>query len=89
VYPYGADARRAFSVNARAGYVQTIAGALTQMSSYDGVALDGSGNIDVANDNGTDTVTVYTAGSNGDVAPIRSIMGTSTQPNGPGGIAIR
>ncbi len=54
------------------------------MSLSDGIALDGSGNIYVANDNGTNTVTVYAAASNGNVAPIRSIMGTSTQLNGPG-----
>jgi len=57
-----------------------------------GIALDSSANIYVTNDGssigGTDSITVYSAGSSGNAAPIATITGFSTGLGEPQGIAI-
>jgi sugar lactone lactonase YvrE len=50
------------------------------------VAVDGSGNIYVANIAGS--ITVFAAGATGNVAPLRTITGAATGLNGPGGITL-
>ena len=57
--------------------IATISGAATDMSNPLGVAVDSSGNIYVAQNSGN-AITVYAAGSNGNVAPIRTITGSKT-----------
>ena len=84
VYPTGSNGQTAPSA--------VIAGSTTGLDVPTGVALDGSGNIYVSNDgknNGDpDSVTVYPAGSNGNVAPSAVITGTSTGLSDPAGIAV-
>ncbi len=57
-----------------------------------GLALDSSNNIYVTNDGsvsgGADSVTIYAAGSHGNVAPMATISGPLTQLNLPSGIAV-
>jgi sugar lactone lactonase YvrE len=57
-----------------------------------GLAMDSTGNIYVTNDGSVsgyaDTVTVYKAGSYGNLAPMATISGSLTQLNMPSGIAI-
>ncbi|MGH7812902.1 MAG: NHL repeat-containing protein [Candidatus Binataceae bacterium] len=70
----------------------TIAGPNTELANPQGVALDSSGNIYVANaiggPSGAGSITVYSAHSNGDAAPIATIAGPRTRLNLPGGIAF-
>ena len=72
--------------------VSTIAGASTGLSSPIGIALDSSGKIYVANaQSGSETagkITVYPAGSKGNVTPSISIFGSNTGLGGPVGIAV-
>lgn len=70
--------------------IQTIAGPHTGLNLPEGIAVDASSNIYVANsaDNGPGTVTVYPAGSNGDVAPTQTIGGPMSKMNTPGGVAV-
>ncbi len=65
----------------------TIAGSNTGLGYPSGVAIDGSGNIYVAN-KATDTVTIYPPGSNGNVAPSATIGGSNTGLDAPAGIAV-
>jgi hypothetical protein len=62
--------------------LHTIAGSNTGLHGPYGVALDASRNVYVVNTNGgsafTGSVTVYAAGANGNVAPIRTITGSNT-----------
>lgn len=71
---------------------ETIEGAKTELNLPAGIALNSSGNIYAANLDRTDytgsSITVYAAGSNGNVAPINTISGTNTGLNGPRGIVI-
>ena len=57
-----------------------------------GLALDSSNNIYVTNDGslsgGSDSVTIYAAGSHGNVAPMATISGPLTQLDLPSGIAV-
>jgi sugar lactone lactonase YvrE len=84
VYAPGSDGQVAPS--------SVIAGSATGLDVPHGVALDGTGNIYVANigsDNGdADSVTVYPAGSSGNVAPSAVISGAGTGLNLPDGVAI-
>jgi hypothetical protein len=70
--------------------IATISGTNTLLSNPFGIALDSSNNIYVANgiNTGTASVTVYAAGSNGNVAPTRTITGTLTGLADPSGVAV-
>jgi sugar lactone lactonase YvrE len=63
-----------------------ITGPETGLNGSSGIALDSNGNIYIANTAGS--VTVYPAGSNGDVIPIATINGSNTGLNGPDGVAL-
>jgi hypothetical protein len=52
------------------------------------LALDAAGNIYVTNDRASNSITVYPAGSKGDVAPKAIISGSNTGLSTPRGIAI-
>src|SRR5208282_5064652 len=71
---------------ASAGNAAPIA-TITGLSSPQGVALDSSGNIYVANDNPA-SVVVYAAGSTGAAAPIATISGSNTGLLTPLGVAL-
>ena len=68
----------------------TISGGSTGLSSPNGVAVDSGDKIYVADDGapGAPSVLVYSAGSNGDVAPINTISGSNTSLSYPQGIAV-
>ncbi|HYB90595.1 MAG TPA: NHL repeat-containing protein [Candidatus Binataceae bacterium] len=70
----------------------TITGASTGLAFPTGIALDSSGNIYVSNAGswvgGVDSITVYPAGSNGNVQPSTTISGASTGLLMPWGIAL-
>jgi len=88
----GSVAVFAAGINGNVPPVATIVGANTGLDYPNGIATDASGKIYVANagyQNGDpDTVTVYAAGSNGDVAPIATITGANTGLANPTGIAL-
>ncbi|HVN63177.1 MAG TPA: SBBP repeat-containing protein [Candidatus Binataceae bacterium] len=65
----------------------TIAGPNTKLHSTEGIAVDSSGNIYVANFNGN-SVTAYGADANGDAAPTAAIAGHKTKLAEPTGLAI-
>jgi hypothetical protein len=67
--------------------VRTISGLNTQLNVPVAVALDGNGNLYVANQNGN-SVVVYGPGQTGNTAPLRVITGSSTQISGPQGVAL-
>jgi hypothetical protein len=70
--------------------IATITGTNTGLLNPFGIALDSSNRIYVANGLNTTTpsVTVYAAGSNGNVAPIATIAGPNTGLADPSGIAV-
>lgn len=71
--------------------IATIAGPRTRLENPFGIAVDSSGKIYVANfagGQGTGSVTIYAAGSNGNVAPVATIVGDSTGLDNPSGIAV-
>ena len=71
--------------------VKTISGSNTGLDRPNGVALDPSLNIYIANNSATQgpgSVTVYAAGVNGNVAPIRTISGSNTRLNIPSVVAL-
>ena len=69
-----------------------ISGSNTGLSFPNGIALDASGNIYVAQplspDGGLDTVSVFAAGSNGNITPSATISGPATGLNSPAGVAV-
>jgi sugar lactone lactonase YvrE len=76
--------------------IATITGSATGLAGPLGIALDSAGNIYVANqyvagssspDNDS-SITVYSAGSNGDAAPIATIGGRNTGLENLNGIAV-
>ncbi len=72
--------------------IAIIGGSNTGLSSPAGIVVDSSGNIYVADDGpfglGTGSVFVYSARSNGNVAPIATISGSNTGLEDPLGIAV-
>ena len=67
--------------------MSTIAGGNTGLNVPCGLAVDASGRLYVANDNGN-SITVYPVGANGNVAPIMTIVGDSTGLSRPHDIAL-
>jgi hypothetical protein len=69
-----------------------IIGSSTGLSRPEAIALDSSGKVYVANGGsshgGTDSITIYPSGSNGNVTPTALIVGTATGLNLPVGIAL-
>ena len=82
-YPPGADGNVAPEATIADG-----ASKRTQLNSPAGLALDAAGNIYVTNDGGSNSITIYAAGSSGDVAPKAIISGSDTGLSTPRGIAI-
>lgn len=83
VYPSGA------SGNVQA--LREISGANTELNQPYDLAVDGSGNVYVANQAGgtvPGSVTVYAAGATGNVTPEQTIIGSNTMLNTPQGVAI-
>ncbi|MGA9271904.1 MAG: hypothetical protein WBV67_00300 [Candidatus Cybelea sp.] len=73
------------SANGDAAPIQTISGAQTGLTGPDGIGLDSNHNIYVTQyppGVATPSVTVYKKGANGDVAPIRTIVGSKTASTG-------
>ncbi|MGB8909036.1 MAG: NHL repeat-containing protein [Candidatus Cybelea sp.] len=72
--------------------IQMISGSNTGLNLSAGVAVDASGNMYVANQTGGPSrhgsVTVYAAGSTGNVTPIQTISGSKTALASPLGIAL-
>jgi hypothetical protein len=72
--------------------LRTISGRRTGLNSPNGIAVDARKDIYVMNSpsssGGTPAVTVYAAGSHGNVAPIQTIAGPSTTFVEPSGIAV-
>ncbi len=79
VYPAGSKANAAPTA--------TISGTNTGLSYPQGIALDSSSNIYVA-DEGAVSVFVYSAGSKGNVAPTTTISGSNTELDTPEGIVV-
>lgn len=83
----------AAGANGNVSPIRTIGGSKTGLFSPLGVALDASNNIYVANccEGSSDrdgAVTVYAAGTNGNVSPIQTISGSNTALVYPYGIAL-
>ncbi len=84
IYPPGASG----NVAPEATIADAAGSAHTKLDSPAGLALDAAGNMYVTNDGGSDSVTIYAAGSKGDVAPKAIISGSNTGLATPRGIAI-
>ena len=71
---------------------RTISGAKSRLKSPVGIALDAAGKIYVTNDQAgagySYSITIYPAGSSGEVAPIAVISGSNTDLQFPQGIAV-
>ncbi len=86
VYAAGADGNVA--------PIRTISGSATKLMSPSGIALDANNNIYVVSGTFTDrggtldSINVYAAGANGNVAPIRTITGPNTRLKNPDGVAV-
>jgi hypothetical protein len=82
----------AAKANGNVAPTQKIKRAKTELNLPAGIALDASGNVYAANFDRTNfadsSITVYAAGSNGNVAPINTISGANTGLDGPRGIVI-
>jgi len=69
-----------------------IQGSATGLSDPQAIAIDKNGNIYVANEHTkgieNNTITVYSAGSTGNVAPIQTIGGSNAGLSNPSGIAV-
>jgi hypothetical protein len=69
-----------------------ISGPKTGLESPNALALDSHGYIYVVNKSDspkkTDSITVYSPGSDGDAAPVRMIAGPATLLSHPGGVAV-
>lgn len=81
----------AASATGNAAPIAIISGSKTGLAQPWGLALDPNGNVYVANQNfgsGSYTITVFAAGANGNVSPIRTISGSATLLSCPAGIAL-
>jgi hypothetical protein len=88
VADYGSNAISIFASGAAGRkLLGTITGAATQLSYPEGVVLDSSGNLFVANSSAS-TITEYAPGAGGNVAPIASIAGSATGLDNPRFITI-
>jgi len=82
------------SANGNVSPLNTISGSNTGLTGADGMALDSSGNLFVANcslcfqSSGTDAVLVFAAGASGNVAPAHTISGANTTLSGPTDLAF-
>ena len=76
----------AAGAHGNAAPIRTIAGSNTGLNGAAGLALDGVGNLYVAN-SGANSVTVYAAGATGNAAPTATIQGPNTGLAEPGMIA--
>jgi sugar lactone lactonase YvrE len=76
----------AAGANGDATPVRTISGSNTALGNPYGIALDAAGKLYVVDNlsqfGGTDELTVYAAGANGNVAPLQNITGSNTGMNG-------
>jgi hypothetical protein len=69
----------------------TLSGSNTMIDDVAGLALDDAGNIYVANGNvmgSTPSILEFSAGSTGNVAPIRTISGSATTMVSPGNLSL-
>jgi sugar lactone lactonase YvrE len=82
IYPPGANG----NVGPEATISDSATGHHTQLNSPAGLALDTAGDIYVTNE--SNSITIYAAGSKGDIAPKATISGSNTGLATPRGIAI-
>ncbi len=75
------------ATNPNVAPIRTLSGSSTGLSFPDGIDVDASGHIYVANQFGND-ITSYPATANGNVAPLTTIAGSNTGLAGPGAIAL-
>ena len=85
---FGSITVYAAGANRNAKPIQYIKGAMTKLQGPHAIAIDGSGNIVVANYDG-DSITTYAPGATGNVAPINTIKGGRTGLNSPTAMTIR
>jgi hypothetical protein len=81
----------ASSANGNVPPTSTIGGPATTINSIQGIALDNAGNIYVSNipsNNALQEILEFSAGSTGNVAPIRTISGSATTIGGVGNLAL-
>jgi sugar lactone lactonase YvrE len=88
------DSITAYPANAgrRPNPIITISGGNTHLYNPVAIALDSAGNMYVANEGSQRdepaSITIYRAGSKGDVAPIARIAGAKTDLKSPSGVAV-
>jgi sugar lactone lactonase YvrE len=78
----------AAGANGNVAPIETIAGAKTKLSQPNGLALDGTGNIYVA-DYAHKSVTAYAAGATGNARPLYLLKGKMTTLYLPVGVAVQ
>jgi hypothetical protein len=85
---FGSISVYAAGANRNAKPIQYIKGAMTKLQGPHAIAIDGSGNIVVANYYGN-SITTYAPGATGNIAPINTIQGGRTGLNAPTAMTIR
>lgn len=63
-----------------------ISGAATGLNSPQGIAIDPTGRIVVADSGGSGAILVFSAGANGNVSPLQTITGAATGLSRPAGV---